>query len=114
MIEFYTKLFVDINISLKALVGLIANICDGQVDLTTVELEDFEIDIGQNEYAEMINDITDFMSFKYTVEVVNKEDIKLEEYLLFISNLMLKINSQKAKVVAACDWEEMLPGKGKL
>ncbi|MGH1487219.1 MAG: hypothetical protein ACRBCI_13480 [Cellvibrionaceae bacterium] len=114
MTEFYTKLFVKIDISLQALLQVVASICNGDIDVMTVEAGRYEVDVLENKDASVISDPSDFMSFDYIVEIVNIEDTTLDAYLEFTGNLMTKLNSNDAKVVAACDWEEKLPGSGKL
>ena len=114
MAEFYTKLFVQIDIALQELLQLVANTCSGNIDVVTIEVDKIEIDIMKNESAPTISDPNDFMSYPYTAEVVNIEDMSLESYLEFTGSLMKNLNSNGAKVVAACDWEDKLPGHGKL
>lgn len=112
MLEFYTRLFVEIDISLEKLLQLIATYCNGTINMRTVEIEEFEMDIMKSEYALTYHDPNDFMSYKYNIEIVNIKEVLLSDYLKFVRKLMNNLYNHNAKVVASCDWEDDLPSLG--
>ena len=82
--------------------------------MTTIETSSIEVDVLHNEYASKVAESGDFISYAYTVEVVSVEDMPLNTYIDLTSNVMNHLHKNNAKVVAACDWEDQLPGAGKL
>jgi len=114
MLEFYTRLFVEIDTTLGKLLQLVATDCNGTIDMMTVKLEEFEMDIIKSEYTLTYHDPHDFMSYSYNIEVVNIKEVSLDDYLIFVGKLMNKLYNHNAKIVASCDWEDDLPGHGKL
>lgn len=114
MKEFYTKLFVDIDITLEALLQMVADILAGNIDMRTIETNSVEVDVFQNEYALKATNSSDFIFYAYTVEVVNVEEMPLNVYIDLTSRVMNHLHKNSARVVAACDWEDQLPGGGKL
>ena len=57
----------------------------------------------------------DFVTFKFLVEVYDEScEVELDAYLEQLARVMLALQDMGARVVAACDWEERLPGGGRL
>jgi hypothetical protein len=114
MKELYTKLYVEIYNTLEELLQMVADVLVGNIDMTTIETNLIEVDVIHNEFASKVTEPDDFISYAYTVEVVNVVEMPLNVYIDLTSDIMNHLNENNAKVVAACDWEDQLPGGGKL
>ncbi len=109
--DLYTKLFVNMNTTHDVLLQRVATILNGRIDLWTVEADSLAADVRPNEEAEC--NATDFIHYPYTVEVIS-QGLELEEYLGRVGAVMNALHTEGAAVVAACDWEDLLPGRGSL
>ena len=114
--ELYTRIFVDTQRMHSAVLRTVAEVLGGQVDGWTVRAGDVEVDVRKNSdaLAEPSAAGEDaFLHFPLTAEVVT-QTLSLEAYLSRVAAIMERLHQDGAKVVAACDWEEQLPGGGKL
>jgi hypothetical protein len=109
--DFYTRLFVKMATTHDILLQRVAAILNGQIDIWTVEADGLVADVRPNEDAE--GDATDFIHYPYTVEVAT-QSLELEDYLSRVGAVMNALHAEGAAVVAACDWEDVLPGRGSL
>jgi hypothetical protein len=116
MDEFYTRLFVNIAMPEGMLLGRVAEILDGRIERRSVAATGVAADIRANEdasAADVERDPADFLHYPYTVELV-AEGLDLEAYLERVAEVMRALRADGGDVVAACDWEDRLPGKGTL
>lgn len=119
MSELYTKLFVRSERAHPDLLALVADACDGKVEEGwTVVAGEYEIDVRPNDDATgeaQREHPGDFLYFPYTVEVVTDVNAcETADYIDFVGSLMNRLHSEGMQVVAACDWENELPGGGRL
>ncbi|MBV7297296.1 hypothetical protein [Enterovibrio paralichthyis] len=115
MEEFYTKIFVDAKIELTDLIEHVREVVGGILSIDTVLTNSLELDVKRNDLGLSSSYSGDeFLTYRYTVEVVSVIDIELGEYLEEVSKIMISLSELGFSVVAACDWEEQLPGRGRL
>ncbi len=118
MARLYTELFVNAPSDLGTLVSKVASAVSGTVDLDTVTGMACEMDVRKSDdYSpEMLaRDPSDFIYFPYTVEIEPvRSDLDLERYLAVVGSVMESLARTGMQVVAACDWENRLPGRGRL
>lgn len=115
MSELFAKLFVRTERDLSSLISTVAEIVSGRVEpFGGVQAGNFELDVGANEYRELTSE-DDFMRFPYAIDVfVLSASVSEAEFVEFLSRAMRALHERRMQVVAACDWEESLPGRGKL
>jgi hypothetical protein len=114
--EFYSKIFVKGDCTHAELLSLVAHALPGMIDDWTVVGNDCEVDVRPNEdYSpEALESApTDFVYFPYTVEVVST-CVECTDHVRTVSALMRAIHDRGMPVVTASDWENTLPGKGRL
>jgi hypothetical protein len=114
--ELYTRLFVDANGTTERLLETVVSLIGGRVKRQTVQAEPVEADVRPNVDANPVklrNNPRDFIAFPFTIEVVGN-GTELEDYLGIVARLMTGLHSGGSSVVAACDWENQLPGNGAL
>jgi hypothetical protein len=114
--EFYTRLFVDTRMSHDELLSSVASLLGGSVRRWTAAASSVEADVRPNPDADatkLRSNPKDFIAFPFTIEVVT-EQAAFEEYLANVATLMNGLHTGGASVVAACDWEDELPGGGAL
>jgi len=90
----------------------------GRIEVGTVVGAGCEIDARSNDdYSPEVlqRDPTDFVYFPYTVEIeAASEGMGLKRYLGVVATVMEALAGSGMRVVAACDWEDRLPGGGRL
>lgn len=119
MSELYTRLFVQTEDSHQELLSLVVRASGGTLEaLWTVVSESYAMDVRLNDYSTEKNrrdHPEDFIYFPYTIEVITEGNPDApSDYLHFVGALMEKLHAHGMKVVAACDWESELPGRGRL
>ena len=118
MSELYTKLFVRTDHSHAELLAQLAAALQGDVEGWTIALDDCEIDVRLNDEASAsvrAQNADNFLYFPYTVEVVcDSVGGDVERYVSRVGSIMNTLHQAGMAVVAACDWEERLPGGGRL
>lgn len=118
MSDLYAKMFVSTARTRAELLAVVAKALDGARRGSTVVTPECEADVrGNDDYSpEALGaDPTDFVYFPYTVEIFSSgEDPRIDAFLETASFLMNHLFSAGMKVVVACDWEDQLPGRGKL
>lgn len=119
MEELYTKLFVNSERSQQDLFAFVAEVSSGEgEERWTVVSGDYEMDVRLNDEGTEEARRThpgDFLYFPFTVEVVaegNPSDVA--NYVRFVGSLMTELHAKGMQVVASCDWEGELPGRGRL
>ena len=113
----YTRLYVDSAMSLSQLLEVAARAVGGTLDADTVIAGDVQIDVRMNDDFDRhaVNiDPTDFIHYVYSIEIEEDSRVALESYLELVRKVMCAIQTGRSNVVAACDWEDELPGAGKL
>lgn len=119
MEELYTRLFVSSDRSHQDLLALVAEACAGKIEQGwTVVSGHYEVDVRPNdegtEEARRAHP-GDFLYFPFTAEVVTGEEANdVVAYIRFVGLLMNKLHAHGMRVVASCDWEDDLPGGGRL
>ena len=117
MEELYTKLFVEIECEHADLIRAVASACSGQVEQWTVTSGPCEIDVRPNEsrgVGHSSGPADGFLDFPFTVEVVDEALENRTRYLSFVARMMIALHQLGATVVAACEFEDELPGGGTL
>jgi hypothetical protein len=119
MADLYTKLYVRTTVSHAQLLNMVASIARGTVDAWTVVGRGLEIDVRPNEDAVGTEPSSEpseaFLHSPFTVEVVSDAGpAGLRRYLSEVGALMTGLHKAGMQVVANCDWEDKLPGKGRL
>ena len=115
--ELYTKLFVNIEMTHDELLRFVARLFGGDIEMWTVVCRSLDFDVRPNDDVDiqvLDSALDEFIRFPFTIEVASTTDITLEDYLAAIARLMIEIETKSGSVVAACDWEDMLPGEGRL
>ena len=116
MSEFYTKIFINSDRRPTSLLDDLESRLGGHVDLGTLCVDSFEVDVRDNRDMPTTTDNKDdaFLSYAVTAEVVAVSDATKAHYLDFVGRVMHALHACGAEVVAASDWEHELPGGGKL
>ena len=118
MEDLFAKFYVDSSLEHGSLLATVARILDGEVDNWTVESQVVEADVRPNDdygSPEGASSPDDFVYFPYTLDVEPVAgDTKLQAFLGAISKIMVGLADSGMRVVVACDWEDRLPGRGRL
>ncbi len=69
---------------------------------------------ADHEPATVAMDPQDYIRYPYAVEVEGRDGVELNRYVEGVGQVMRVLERLGASVVAACDWEDELPGAGKL
>jgi hypothetical protein len=116
--ELYAKMFVRTSQDVHAVVRVIAAATGGRVGSHTIDAFDHRVDVRTNDEfsAGAANaDPPDFLAFPITLDIIaDDEAISESDYVRRIEAIMHALNGAHMPVVAACDWEHLLPGGGKL
>jgi hypothetical protein len=113
--DLYTKLFVHTSSTHDELLRQVATILNGRIEMWSVEAAGLVADARPNNeaLAPDAQPYSYFVHYPFTVEVYSLQ-LELDEYLRRVGELMSSLDANGAAVVAACDWEELLPGGGAL
>lgn len=118
MEDLFAKLYVDTSLEHGSLLATVARILDGEVADWTVESQVIEADVRPNDdyrSPERASSPDDFVYFPYTLDVEpSGSGPGLEAFLQEVSKVMLGLSDSGMRVVVACDWEDRLPGGGRL
>ncbi|MBD1556271.1 hypothetical protein HC752_04915 [Vibrio sp. S9_S30] len=114
--KFHTKIFVDANTELADLITRLSKLVDGTVSIDTVLTNALELDVKRNDLGPSASHNIDdgFLAYGFTVEIVNTVDMRFDLYLEAVGDIMMNLNERGHSVVASCDWEEKLPGCGRI
>lgn len=114
--DLYSKLYILTTDSHAELLECLAAATGGSIDGWTVVAQGYEIDVRPNRVApELVGTDNVFLAFPFTAEIVaNGRPLGLDEFLAHVARLMKYLHERQMGVVAACDWEERLPGGGGL
>lgn len=112
----YVQLYVDVGLECTGLLSLVANIVGGRVSRFSVEAEGLEIEVGKNgrRLGVLRNGPDAFLEYEYLVELERPELMEMTAFHALVARVMTGLHSRNASVVAACDFEEVLPGCGRL
>jgi len=114
----YTRLFVDGRSPLAGVLATVTASVSGRVESGTVFGAGCALDARTNDdYSSQAlqRDPADFVYFPYTVEIeAAGERMSLKQYLGVVGTVMQALAGAGMRVVAACDWEDRLPGRGRL
>lgn len=117
VIELYARVFVKVAGTLQELFGIVTSFVPGVYGCLNVVAQPYTLDFSSNPYRSNLENSSpdDFLQYPYAIEVfADGKAVSLEEYLGFVSRLMTTLYDKGMDVVVACDWEERLPGGGKL
>jgi hypothetical protein len=118
MSELYAKLFVDTRMGHADILKTTADAVKGQLQQWTIEAADVEIDVRPNDdYNSPQRALApdDFLYFPFALDVEASSDaVPLKRFLDVLSQLMQQFATAGMRVVVACDWEDDLPGGGRL
>ena len=118
MADLFAKAYVDGNIEHAALLQLVAGAVAGDADGWTVVAETAEIDVLANDDARsnrQEDNLDDFVYFPYALDIeAAATPVPLDDFIKIVSSVMIRLEKEGLRVVVACDWEERLPGGGRL
>jgi hypothetical protein len=115
--RFYTRLYIDSKFHLPALVGAIARALGGRLEMSSVDTGVLSADFHTSDdydRARVQHDPSDFLRYPFSVEVEAIASVPLDRYLDEVALMMRELQALGANVAASCDWEDLLPGGGKL
>ena len=116
--ELDCKLFVGSNCSRDELLQHVAAACtsaDGKtppIHRGTIEAIDYSVDVGNNpdwKTGTYKRTFEEFLFAPYIVEIYPRREMSLNERVVFAERIAIAISNIPAEVVAACDYEDMLP-----
>jgi hypothetical protein len=113
----FTRLYVDGSMMLEALLLGVMRSIGGTRERNSVETSDLTVDVRRNDdfdQASLDSDPRDYLRYRYSVEIEGTEAVPLTQYLESVATIMQGIFDLGANVVASCDWEDALPGSGRL
>jgi hypothetical protein len=113
----YSRLYVHTALELEELLKAVADCLAGEIDRDTVVAPALEADVRRSDDFDeeaVQRDPSDFIHYRYSVEVESTAALAIDGFLEALAKLMKMLESLGANVVAACDWEERLPGAGRL
>lgn len=115
MTDLTCDLFVDADYSFDDLCVWVAAAVEGTTERWTVTAPPLILDIEHNEYRRT-GARDEFLRFPYVIAIqpIEMVELSLEEYLDRVGLLMEALAAGGMRVVAACDWEDQLPGGGRL
>jgi hypothetical protein len=112
----YCKIYVNTDKNIDELSSEIEKIISIESDeFHSFESEDFTLDVLRNkEYDEnKCNEFPDgFLYFNFNLEIDCNDTNKENEYIEFVSTLMKSLWGLGMRLVASCDFEEVLPNQG--
>jgi hypothetical protein len=118
MAELGSTVFVRFEGSLEDLLDVVTSLAIGRRERRTVTREPYKLYVRPNDYRlqqDAGSRADDFLQYPYTVDILaDSNDVHLEDYLGFVGQLLVALHAKEMDVVTACDWEDRLPGKGKL
>lgn len=114
---FYVRLYVDLESHPEVLLQQLAGFVDGDVKRRTVAAKGLEVDVSRNDEFSpdrLRSDKRDFLYYPLSFDIEATGGTPLDEFLAEVGRIMNWLASLGASVVASCDWEELLPGHGKV
>lgn len=118
MDDLFAKFYVDTTLDHGRLLAAVARILGGEVSRFTVESPVVEADVRPNDdhrSPQRASAPDDFVYFPFTLDVEPAGGgTDLDAFLAAISAIMVGLAEADMRVVVACDWEDRLPGGGRL
>lgn len=117
MKPFFSRLYVASPRPLSELVDAIARVLDASEHMCTITTPVASTDLLTNDdydRAALEWDASDYIRYPYSVDIESAPNVGLYRYLDEVALIMRTLHSHGSNVVASCDWEELLPGAGKL
>lgn len=118
MEECYAKIFVDDDSRRADVMTKVAEAMGGHIEVRTLVGDGFEVDFLDGEPATADHEIAEedaFLYYPLVLELVAVDDaMAVPDFVAIASKLMHALHADGAAVVAACDFEEALPGGGRL
>ncbi|MCG3133538.1 MAG: hypothetical protein HMLKMBBP_00716 [Planctomycetes bacterium] len=112
-----TRIYVATDLSRSDVVALFAGAVAGRVERSSVVGQRCVIDVRRNDEYDPRprSDADAFLYFPLTVEVWTEDpSVSLKSYLSTVASVMQALAANGSRLVAACDWEHLLPGGGRL
>lgn len=110
----YCKLFLDAEMSRDELGKLVTEFVEGEKDRCLIHSAVLEIFVNDNDFfdnAKIENSDDGFLYFPYFLDIEPQMDME-GVYIETIATLITRLWNHNIKAVAACDFEDLLPGKG--
>lgn len=110
----YCKLFLDTDMCRDELGKLLTEFIQGEKDRWIIHSAVLEIFVNDNDFfdnARKEDNQEGFLYFPYFLDIEPRTEME-GVYIETIATLITRLWSHKIKAVAACDFEDLLPGKG--
>jgi hypothetical protein len=117
MDAFFTRLYVSSSLPLADLVDVAESALSTDADGRSITTDVVDVSFGKGDDFDPVvvsRDPTNFLRYPYSVEIEAMEGATLEQYLDVVALLMRELHKRGATIVASCDWEDDLPGSGRL
>jgi len=106
MMDLYCKIFIDTYLEYNEVYESVKNFICGQKQAVSFMISDWcSLSIRRN--REYISESSDFLYWKFIVDIEPQENVSDNFYIDKIKKLMLFLK-QKHNAVCACDFEELL------
>lgn len=119
--DMYCQMFIDTDMEKSRMIDMVSNAVKGIVEYKTsyilINTDNIEFEFVENEDFEdsMRSDKENgFLYSRYYLDIEPKKDIDPDAYISILSGLMITLRGLKCNVVAACDFEDLLPNNGHL
>jgi len=114
-------MFIDTDMEKSRMIDMVSNAVNGSVEYKTsyilINTDNIEFEFVENEDFEdsMRSDRENgFLCSRYYLDIEPKKDVDYDAYISILSELMITLRGLKYDVVAACDFEDLLPNNGRL
>ncbi|HEY9691453.1 MAG TPA: hypothetical protein V6D15_04575 [Oculatellaceae cyanobacterium] len=110
----YCKLYIDCDVNINELVGLIAKLTSSRIEQWSISTPECEIDVRNNDdFDNKRSKFPDgFLYYRFYLDIERTEGTERGSYIECISRLLEYFWLLSYKAIAACDFEEELPRKG--
>ncbi len=106
-------IYLDTDIELKELSSNVARFLSCPYDPLELKGDNFTIYINKNDEFDPEDRYSDFLFYRYLVEIESNMNSEFESFKNLIVRLLDFFWDNKMPAVAACDFEDILPNKGK-
>lgn len=114
-INLFCKIFIDTDDSREEIISFVFASIDGERDKWSVSNKFCNLDLLKNDdfnEFKRTQKPDGFLFSRYYIEMEPNEEIEINSYILYISELLIKLWGSGYQAIAACDFEEELPRKG--
>ncbi|QTH45381.1 nucleotidyltransferase domain-containing protein [Cohnella sp. LGH] len=113
--DLFCKVFADAEMTKETLVTLAAETLHGTIERWSIQTEQCDIGIAENdEYdsVKKIDKLDGFLFSKYYIEIEPSIDGNKDAYISEVGMLLERLWQEGCSAIASCDFEELLPRKG--